>query len=435
MDNRTRSLPILSSAFGEFLSASFTKSSSGSPAGLKRLNIARVFETVRMHSPIPRQEIGELSGLSKPTVNEAIGVLIQKNLVYISDVKVAPSPGKPGPKAHPIVFNSTRLKVVGIDVGVSKIRVLISDLDGNIIASKNGQTPSAQGGDAILKKTQELVFQALKENDLKLSDIGSFVAGTPGVVNSETGVVSVAHNFPDWKDYSLGKGLSKFLKADVSVENEAHLAIYGEYWKGGAQSVSNAAAMSVGIGIGLGLLINGQVYRGFNGIAGEVGNLPLQLIDKARPLTNANFEFQASAAGLERHFGLIKGARNAKDYNAITALADGTKVTAKIIYQAAAGGNKLAQELVSQQLNLLSRGIASVCCIINPEVFIIQGGLAPALEPYLDVIAEQVKQITLIAPKIILTKLSDLSTAYGALRRGIDSIDRKTLKLILEESL
>jgi predicted NBD/HSP70 family sugar kinase len=388
-----------------------------------------------MHSPISRQEIGELSGLSKPTVNEAIIVLIQKNLLYISDVKSGPSPGKPGPKAHPIVSNRTRLKVVGIDVGGSKIRVLISDLDGNIIASKNAQTPSAQGGDAILVRTQELVSEALKENNLKLSDVGSFVAGTPGVVNSETGVVSVAHNFPDWKDFSLGKGLSKLLKADVLVENEAHLAIYGEHWKGGAQSVSNAAAMSVGVGIGLGLLINGQVYRGFNGIAGEVGNLPLQLIDKVRPPTNANFEFQASAAGLERQFEMIKGTSNVKDYNTITALADGTKVTAKIIYQAAAIGNNLAQELVSQQLNLLSRGIASVCCIINPEVFIIQGGLALALEPYLEVISEQVRQITLIAPKIILTKLSDLSTAYGALRRGIDRVDRKTLKWILEENI
>ncbi len=424
----------MSSTFGEFLPLTFTNSSSGSPAGLKRLNIARVFEVVRMHSPISRQEIGEISGLSKPTVNEAIVVLIQRNLVYVSNVKVAPSPRKPGPIALPIVSNRTRLKVVGIDVGGSKIRVLISDLDGNIIASKNAPTPSAQGGDAILVKTKELVSDALTENGLKLSDIGSFVAGTPGVVNSETGVVSVAHNFPDWKDFSLGKGLAKLLKADVFVENEAHLAIYGEYWKGSAQSVSNAAAMSIGVGIGLGLLINGQVYRGFNGIAGEVGNLPLQLIDNERQLTQANFEFQASATGLERQFELNKGTRKAKDYKAITALADGPKVTAKIIYQAAAGGNGLAQELVSQQLNLLSRGIASICCIINPEIFIIQGGLAPALEPYLDVIAEQVKQITLIAPKIVLTKLSDLSTAYGALRRGIDSIDRKTLKLILEES-
>ena len=429
--NRTRSLPILSSTFSEFLPVAFTRSSSGSPAGLRRLNVARVFETVRLNSPITRQLIGEISGLSKPTVNEALDILQKEELILLTDVKSRSTSGRPGPKAQQITFNKDRKKIVAIDIGGSNIRLLVSDLDGNIISTSMESTPIESGRKAILSKIRMLYEKALSENKLKPSDIGSIVAGSPGTIDPNTGEITRTYNLPDWENFSLSDELSKLLKKQVHVENEAHLAIYGEHWRGGAKDLSNAAAMSVGVGIGLGLLINGQVYRGFNGIAGEVGNLPLQIVDELKSPTSANFEFHASAVGLERNFEAVKTKEGAKE---IIKLAGKEKVPAKVIYEAAANGNKLAIELVNQQLELLSRGIASVCCITNPEVFILEGGLAPALEPHLKTISKMVQSITLIAPRIVISELKDLATAYGALRRGIENVDRATLISILQET-
>jgi predicted NBD/HSP70 family sugar kinase len=429
--NRTRSLPILSSTFSEFLPVAFTRSSSGSPAGLRRLNVARVFETVRINSPITRQLIGEISGLSKPTVNEALDILQKEKLILLTDAKSKSTSGRPGPKAQQITFNKDRKKIVAIDIGGSNIRLLVSDLDGNIISTSIDSTPVESGRKAILSKIKVLYEKALVENKIKPSDIGSIVAGSPGTIDPNTGEITRTYNLPDWENFSLSEELSILLKKQVHVENEAHLAIYGEHWRGGAKDLSNAAAMSVGVGIGLGLLINGQVYRGFNGIAGEVGNLPLQIVDKLKSPTSANFEFHASAVGLERNFEAVKTKDGAKD---IIKLAGAEKVPAKAIYKAAANGNKLAIELVNQQLELLSRGIASVCCITNPEVFILEGGLAPALEPHLKTISKMVQNITLIAPRIVISELKDLATAYGALRRGIENVDRATLISILQET-
>jgi len=426
--NRTRSLPILSSTFSEFLPASFMKSSSGSPAGLRRLNVARVFETVRMNSPITRRVIGEISGLSKPTVNEALDILLKEKLICLSKSQIDSLSGKPGPKAQLISFNKDRKKIVGIDIGGSKIRVLISDLEGNVLARLTEPTPQKGGRKATLSKIHDSVWQLLKANSLKISDVGAIVAGSPGTINPTTGEIARAYNLPEWENFSLSAELSKLFKVEVHVENEAHLAICGEHWKGGAKGLGNAATMSIGVGIGLGLLIDGQVYRGFNGIAGEVGNLPLQMVSSSKSPANANFEFQASAAGLERNF---EGSKKKEGAQEIIDMAENRKVSAKLIYEAATKGNKLANELVSQQLDLLSRGIASVCCITNPEIFILGGGLAPALEPYLGKISESVHKITLIAPTIVISELRDLATAYGALRRGVDAVDRATLMSIL----
>ena len=398
---------------------------------MRRLNVARVFESVRVNSPITRQLIGENSGLSKPTVNEALDILLKEKLIYLGETKVESIGGKPGPKAQQIFYNNSRLKIIGIDIGGSRIRALLSDLDGNIIASSREQTPRTGGRKEILKKVQEITLNLLENNRLKITDIGAIVVGTPGSIHPITGEVRIAYNLPEWNNFPLAKELSKLLKTEVFVENEAHLAIYGEHWKGGAINSNNAAAMSIGVGIGLGLLIGGQVYRGFNGIAGEVGNLPLQMPNSVQAETNANFEYQASAAGLERNFQALKSKSEAKE---IIALANGEEVSAKLIYQCASTGNKLAIKLVDQQLELLSRGIASVCCITNPEVFILQGGLASALAPHLKTISNQVEKITLIPPRIVLTELADLSTAYGALRRGIEKVDRLALTAILGES-
>jgi glucokinase len=375
--------------------------------------------------------IGEISGLSKPTVNEALDILQKEKLILLTDVKTESASGRPGPKAQQITFNKDRKKIVAIDIGGSNIRLLVSDLDGNILATLTQATPIDGGRKAILAKIKMLYEKALTENKIKPSDIGSIVAGSPGTIDPNTGEITRTYNLPDWENFSLSGELSTILKKQVHVENEAHLAIYGEHWRGGAKDLVNAAAMSVGVGIGLGLLINGQVYRGFNGIAGEVGNLPLQIVDQIKSPSKANFEFHASAVGLERNFGAAKTKEGAKE---IIALAGDNNVTAKTIYEAASNGNKLAIELVNQQLELLSRGIASVCCITNPEVFILEGGLAPALEPHLKTISKMVQKITLIAPKIVISELKDLATAYGALRRGIENVDRATLISILQEN-
>ena len=359
-------------------------------------------------------------------------ILHKEELIALGESITGVDVGRPGPKAQQIRFNKDRKKVLAIDIGGSKIRILISDLEGNLIANLTGATPLKEGRKSILNFIGNLVNQTLTENNLTLIDIGSIVVGTPGTVDPKNGIITRSYNLPDWENFSLSHELSLIFNQEVQVENEAHLAIYGENWRGSAKKLSNAATMSIGVGIGLGLLINGQVYRGFNGIAGEVGNLPIQLDDSSDSPMRANFEFSASAVGLERKFEAVKSSPEAK--NILNSVKNEETITAKIIYNAAMNGDEFAIKLVNEQLELLGRGIGAICCVTNPEVFILAGGLAPALKQNLDKLTEVVSRYTLIPPRIKISELGDLATAYGALRRGIENIDRSTLISILKES-
>lgn len=377
-----------------------------------------------------RQQIGKLSGLSKPTVNEALDILSKENLILLDDVKSNGESGRPGPKAQQVSYNRFRSKIMAIDIGGSKIRILISDLEGNLLANATKPTPTDAGRSKILNTIKKLSDESLELAKVDLDEIESIVVGTPGTIDSKNGFITRSYNLPDWENFSLSYELTRLLSKEVQVENEAHLAIYGESWLGAAKGLNNAAIMSVGVGIGLGLLIDGQVYKGFNGIAGEIGNLPIFNSDLNGLNTSANFEFYASATGIERSFENMKNNEGAKE---VEKMADGERVSAKTIYEAATKGNKLANQLKSNQIELLGRGIAAICCVTNPQVFILAGGMAPSLEKNLDKLKATVAKYTLIPPQLVISQLKDLATAYGALRRGIESINRATLISILSE--
>lgn len=395
---------------------------------LRRLNVARVLGIIRHSGPLTRQDIGVISGLSKPTVIEALEILVAEDLVILDKSEIDPTSSRPGPKAQQIHYNGRRLKVIGLDLGGSIIRILLSDLDGNELGKGRVTTPLNGGRKAVLFAIRDLVLKTLTENDLTMSDVGSIVVGTPGIVDPENGIVTLAPQLPEWENISLAQELEKLLGVQVIVENEAHLAVFGEHWRGGAQGLRNVAIMSIGIGIGLGLLIDGRVYKGSTGAAGEIGNLPLGAYVPDNRAGIGIFEFHASVAGIERNFELQEATAEAQY---LKSMANGAQVTAELIYNACKINDLLATQLVSHQLESIARGIGSVCCIVNPEVVIIIGGLAPALQPHLETISRQVARIAPALPRITLTELGDLSTAIGALHRGIEEVERFSLQRIL----
>ena len=152
---------------------------------MRRLNLARIFEIIRVNGPMTRQQIGKLSGLSKPTVNEALDILSKENLILLDDVKSNGESGRPGPKAQQVSYNRFRSKIMAIDIGGSKIRILISDLEGNLLANATKPTPTDAGRSKILSTIKKLSDESLELAKVDLDEIESIVVGTPGTIRSE----------------------------------------------------------------------------------------------------------------------------------------------------------------------------------------------------------------------------------------------------------
>jgi nucleoside-diphosphate-sugar epimerase len=160
---------------------------------------------VRTNGPITRQLIGEISGLSKPTVNEALDILNKEKLISMNEAKNKSAAGRPGPKAQQITFNKDRKKIVAIDIGGSNIRLLVSDLDGNIIATLMQSTPLKGGRKAIIAKVKELY-----ESESKI-EITSF--HRDGDVIHAIGDISETFKDLNWSHkYSLDYGLNKIVE-------------------------------------------------------------------------------------------------------------------------------------------------------------------------------------------------------------------------------
>jgi predicted NBD/HSP70 family sugar kinase len=397
-----------------------TTADAGSPSVLRRLNLAHVLRTIRQEGPMSRGALVSASGLSKPTVNEVVEALLAENLIVESMDDGQTLPRRPGPRARLLRFNSRRAYVVGVDVGAAKLRALLADLDGDILASVRRATPRRDGG-AVLDAVRDVLREAIDSAGIEPDDVAAVVVGAPGVVDPNTGTVRYVPQFPEWHGQPLQDLLSESLDARVLVQSEAHLAVAGEHWRGAAQGSDNAVYLQMGVGVGMGILINGTVYRGTTGAAGEVGYLPLNGTGPAE--TPEGFGPFETAVGATAFTRLAAEAISQGRGREIAALADGDEPGPATVLHAAAAGDRTAQAIVDQILGTLAQGLVGIAAVLNPEIIVLGGGLAEPLAPYLPRLQQVLAGAVPTPPRLVLTTLADNAVAMGALRLGVERVE------------
>jgi len=278
----------------------------GSPPLLRRLNSALVLRTIRAAGPVSRAEIAKETGLSKPTVNEVVELLLRAGYVHESVTYGELRPRRPGPRARLLSFRADLGHVLGIDIGANKILASVADLAGDILATERRRTAARGPLDAEdrLAEVRTAAGAALASVGVQRASLKAVAVGTPGVVDPVTGEVTLAPQLEGWEGIRLGRLLGRSFPCPVLVDNEVHLAVLAERWRGAAQDIDDAVYLQVGVGIGAGILIGGELYRGAGGAAGEIGYLPL--VDGYQPpgLGLGPFEFSAGGnafARLARH--------------------------------------------------------------------------------------------------------------------------------------
>ena len=247
--------------------------------------------------------------------------------------------------------------------------------------------------------------------------------GTPGVVDPASGRISIAPQIAGWDGLDLGGHLEPRLGCPVVADNESRLSLLAECWRGAARDVQHVVYVQVGIGIGGALVLDGRLFRGKRGAAGEIS----YLLDVDEPEDDApggtpTGPFERAAGG--RAYARLGAAAAAAPEGALLReLADDGEVSARTVFAAAARGDSAAAAIVAELTTRLARGVANVATVVDPDLVVLGGGIANAGAALLEPVERAVRAAVPFPPRIVLSELGDDGAALGAVRRALDAVD------------
>jgi predicted NBD/HSP70 family sugar kinase len=392
----------------------------GSPGLLRRLNSAAVLRAIRADGPVSRAQISRTTGLSKPTVNLAVELLLEQG--YLDEGAELPAPGRPGRRPRLLRFASGIGHVLGIDIGANKVLVLAADLAGEVLAVERRKTGARRAdADSLLALVEDAVSTALDAAGIPAESLKAVGVGTPGIVDPVSGRVTLAPQLSGWEGIELAKRLEPAFSCSVLVDNEVRLSLLAERWRGAARTVEDAFLVQIGVGIGGGVLFGGEVYRGAGGAAGEIGYLPL--FDDVEP-RNGLGPFEHAAGGSA--FARIAQRAAATEPTALIEFAGGDAgaIDAETVFAAAAAGDGVATSVLEDLLDRLARGIAAAIVVLNPSVVIVGGGISRAGEALRGPLERRIQALVPVPPRLILSQLGDEAVALGGVRLALQQVEQ-----------
>src|SRR6478672_4505890 len=324
----------------------------GTPSLLRTLNQGALMQRLRDTGPRSRAQLARDTGLSKPTVSQALAELESAGLVR-SVGPAAPSRGRTALLYEP---DPTAGYVVGIDIGRAWIRVAVADLAGTIIARSDTPNKARTAG-AVVRSAAREARAAVKRAGIGWKRVVHTVVGSPGVFDPSTGRLWHAPNLPDWSKPGLAAELRDALTPSTTIDNDANLAAVGERDFGRGRDARSFVYVELGTGLGVGIVIDGELYRGARGAAGEVGYIPWP---GAPSSERGRLEEATSAAAV------VASAREAGMRG---------ELTAKDVFDAARAGDAKALKAVDEEAVRVAQLLATLSAVVDPEFIVLGGGI------------------------------------------------------------
>ena len=310
------------------------------------------------------------------------------------------------------------LPVLAIDLGGTKIRTAVISNEGQIIAKDYCLTLADEGREAVTGRILFAIDHLLSLRNIDLSQLHSISIAAAGAINLDKGVITSSPNIPGWYNVPLREIVKSKYGVDTFLINDANAAALGEHEFGVGRGVNNLILLTVGTGIGGGIIIDGKLYSGPSGSAGEIGHMT---IDVNGPRCNCGntgcLETLASGTAVARE--AIKRIKQG-ERSSLTEIVGGEieNITGEKVSVAAQGGDSLALEVISQAATYLGIGMVNLVNIFNPEMIIVGGGVAKMgdllLNPARQVVRERAFKLSAEAVRIVPTQLGDDSGLLGA---------------------
>lgn len=304
--------------------------------------------------------------------------------------------------------------VFGVDVGGTTVKLGLFDAEGSLLDKWEIPTITANGGERILPDVADSIKNKMAEKNIAKEEVTGVGLGAPGPIDVEGTVYGTANL--GWGTFSIRDTLAELLDLPVKAGNDANVAALGEMWKGGGQGCKNLVVVTLGTGVGGGIIVNGQMLTGATGAGGEIGHIHVD--DKETDTCGCGntgcLEQYASATGVVR---IAKRVLTATDEPSILRNRPIENLSAKAVFDAVKENDAVAVRIAEQFGEYLGKGLGVIAGVVNPEAFVIGGGVSKAGEILFRFIKPYFEQTVFFGCKNVkfaLVTLGNDAGIYGA---------------------
>lgn len=379
-----------------------------------------ILDTIRKNGPLARTDVSKITGINIVTVSNYIDNYIKAGLVVQRGLDTSTG----GRRPLLVELNSQAGYVIGVGINVAEVIGIVTDLSSKVIFKFKKERP-LETGEKLVKFLLDFTGEIIEKASVDISKIKGIGVGIPGVVNKERHTVHWQRGLFN-ADVSVSVSVSdifeKKLKITTLVDNDANVAVLGEKWLTLEPGIKNLLYMYAGLGCGI--MIDGKIYRGTNGCAGE-----FLLATEADYATWMRHTHQTDIWGIE--IGLVLEAKRFVKDNPSTTIAkmvggDAEKINFSTIVKAAKEKDPLVMEWVERIAGILGRKIAFLINLLNPEIIVIGGGIEEIGTHFLESVKKMIKATALEEAtrklKVIPARLGEEAVALGAASLVVQNI-------------
>ncbi|MEU1782371.1 ROK family transcriptional regulator [Streptomyces abikoensis] len=382
----------------------------GSQSSLHRANLERVVRAVRMAGSLTQAEIARTTGLSAATVSNIV-----RELKDGGTVEVTPT-SSGGRRARSVSLSGDAGIVVGVDFGHTHLRVAVGNLAHQVLAEDAEPLDVDASAEEGLRRAESLVRTLITKAGIDPHKIIGVGLGVPGPIDVESGVLGSTAILPGWAGTNPRDDLATRLGVPVHVDNDANLGALGELVWGAGRGATDLAYIKVASGVGAGLVINGKIYRGPGGTAGEIGHITL---DESGPVCRCG------------NRGCLETFTAARYILPLLHSAHGTDLTVPRVVELAREGDPGCRRVISDVGRYIGSGVANLCNLLNPSRVVLGGDLADSGELVLAPIRESVSRYAIPSAarrlEVVPGALGGRSEVLGALALVLSEMGDSTL--------
>jgi glucokinase-like ROK family protein len=373
---------------------------------------ARLLRLLRDDGPRSRAELGDVVRLSRSKLAVETDRLVELGLVEPAGLAASR-----GGRRSSIVRLSSRLRMVGIDIGATSIDVAVTGGELEILGHVSMPCNVREGPDVVLEKALDLLGKLRGEG--LVEDVHGAGIGVPGPVSFREGMPVVPPIMPGWDRFPVREVISQRLGCPVLVDNDVNIMALGEVHAGLARSVDDFLLVKIGTGVGCGIVVGGAVYRGMSGSAGDIGHIRVDEDGPTCVCGNVGcLEAYFSGAALARD--ATAAARSGRSAFLAERLEQAGELTAVDVAAAVAAGDSAAVRLVREGGRRVGQVLAGLISFFNPGLVVIAGGVAGLghmlLAEIRSVVYRRSPPLATGNLPIVLSELEDTAGVIGATR-------------------